>query len=126
MTVRHIEDDIVNNKSATFASFKCLRALTCEQMRKICIKLWTPYLTSGSKILKLFKLLLISLVSKIYVNFKFITWSVSQMLVLEIQENEKLFANYWELTSLFTVWIIFSDTLRETLLTSIGLKLIFC
>lgn len=39
---------------------------------------------------------------------------------MENQENEKFFHNYQKLTNVFPVGLVFSDTIKDTLLTGIG------
>ena len=58
-----------------------------------------------------------------YINFRSITWKTSEIWGIENQENEKFFDDYRKLTNLLPVDLIFSDTIKETLSTGIGLIL---
>ena len=61
--------------------------------------------------------------STTYINFTSITWKTSKIWGIENQENEKFFDDYRKLMNLFPVDLIFSDTIKETLSTGIGLIL---
>ena len=61
--------------------------------------------------------------STTYINFTSITWKTSEIWGIENQENEKFLDDYRKWTNLFPVGLIFSDTIKETLSTGIGLIL---
>ena len=61
--------------------------------------------------------------STTYINFRSITLKTIEIWGIENQENEKFFDNNRKLTNLFPVGLIFSETIRETLSTGIGLIL---